>query len=198
LLNIEMVVLIPEEEIPKGPDGKTLVGRWFSVDHTRGRQRLIFDRRPQNSTEEVLTDWMDLPLGCQLQHLSLDPHETVRGLGDDLACYSYALRHEPNWWRKNAIGRRLHGKDFGDYGAVPGRTYRACLRVVAMGDLNGVAIAQKVDEASFFSACCMRSHHVVRHSGVTPSGPTWELVYLDDHNVTQKVTKIKIVVHAAA
>ena len=47
LVEEEMGHLVPDCEVPRGPDGKALVGGWFGVDHTQNRIRLIFDRRPQ-------------------------------------------------------------------------------------------------------------------------------------------------------
>ena len=67
-----MSELVPDESIPRGPDHQILRGGFFCVAHTSGRLRLIFDRRPQNGTEELL-DWLDLPSGTQLAHLQLDP-----------------------------------------------------------------------------------------------------------------------------
>ena len=50
LLEAGMAKLMDESAVPVGPGAKLLVGGWFAVAHTRGRQRLVFDRRPQNST----------------------------------------------------------------------------------------------------------------------------------------------------
>jgi hypothetical protein len=86
LLETGMGRLVPEKDIPVGPDGRALVGGWFAVVHTKNRLRLIFDRRPQNSTEHTLP-WPRLPSGCQLQHVFLEPWETIRGSGDDLECF---------------------------------------------------------------------------------------------------------------
>ena len=135
---------------------------------------------------------MDLPLGSQLIHLVLDTFETVRSSGDDLECFFYTLSHHPTWYPKNAIGRRPNGADFADMGAIPGKIYRACLKVAAMGDPNGVATAQQTHEALFTSAGCLHANQGVRYSGVTPIGPTWELVYLDDHNVTQRLPRARL------
>ena len=53
LLDTRMAVSIDDEEAPRRPKGKPLVGGFFSVPHTKGRQRLIFDRRPQNGGGEL-------------------------------------------------------------------------------------------------------------------------------------------------
>ena len=82
--------LVPAQEVPRGPGGKALVGGWFGVDHTRKRFCLIFDRRPQDATEQGL-DWVDLSSRSQLIHVELEPGETIRGSGDDLECRFYVL-----------------------------------------------------------------------------------------------------------
>ena len=46
LLDHGMGKLIPDEGVPRGQDGRPLVGGWFCVDHRKGKLRLIFDRRP--------------------------------------------------------------------------------------------------------------------------------------------------------
>ena len=105
-----MAVLVPEEEIPLTRNGTPLLGGLFSVLHKTDSDRLIFDRRPQNSTEILLSDWLDLPLGAQLIHRTLVPGQGIRASGDDLDCYFYYLLHEPGWWRENAVGRSLDGQ----------------------------------------------------------------------------------------
>ena len=162
-----MALLVPEDDIPVGPDGRRLVGGWFAVDHTRGRLRLIFDRRPQNSTERTLT-WPRLPSGCQLQHVVLEPWETIRGSGDDLECWFYNIRHEPDCYHKNAIGRPLTGADFLEVGGISGVNYRMCLKVVAMGDTNGVAIAQEVHESILAASSCFDPAVTVHYDAPFP------------------------------
>ena len=93
LMAKDMVAQVPETEIPSWPHGTLVSGQWFCVDYTNGGTRRIFDRRPQNSTEIVLSDWMDLPLESQLIHLVVDPFETERGSGVDLECFFYTLSY---------------------------------------------------------------------------------------------------------
>ena len=95
LIRRNMALLIPEEDIPVGLDGSRLVGGWFAVDHTRGRLRLIFDRRLQNSTERTLT-WPRLPSGCQLQHIVLESWETLEEAEKISNAASIAYSMNPN------------------------------------------------------------------------------------------------------
>ena len=94
LLDAGMAKSIDESDVPVGPDAKPILGGRFAVAHARGSQRLIFDRRPQNSTEESL-GCVRLPLGSQLIHMGIGDHEVVRGSGDDHECWFHALRHPP-------------------------------------------------------------------------------------------------------
>lgn len=176
LIGCDMACLLEESEIPVGPDGRPLVGGWFAVDHSRGRQRLIFDRRPQNSTETLLSSWIDLRSGTQLIHLIMDPGDCVRGSGEDLECYFYQFAHEPNWYTKKAVGRVFDGDRFRDLGTQRGKRYQLCLKVVAMGDVNGVTIAQQVHEAILISNGAPNNNNVVRFSGITPASDTWEML----------------------
>ena len=74
------------------------------MPHTRGRLRLIFDRRPQNDTEESL-GWCCWPTGSQLVNAVVREWETMRGSGDDLECWFYCLARERIW----GIARTMWG-----------------------------------------------------------------------------------------
>ena len=55
----------------------------FSIDEDEQRDRLIFDRRPENATMLRL-DWCKLPAASCFSHLLLESDEVLRGSGDDL------------------------------------------------------------------------------------------------------------------
>ena len=79
-----MTGLMREDEILKDPiSGKVLTGAFFAVakpakGDKRKRQRLIFDRRPQNRTERRLP-WVHLPHACFLGRLSLNTDLSLGG-----------------------------------------------------------------------------------------------------------------------
>ena len=50
LLNSKMAILIPEDELPRDRNGDMLLGGLFCVSKDVDRNRLIFDRRPENAT----------------------------------------------------------------------------------------------------------------------------------------------------
>ena len=63
MLDSGMGILVPEALLPRHPHtGALLKGGFFGVPHTRGRQRLIFDRRAFNECEDDLSpSWLWLP-----------------------------------------------------------------------------------------------------------------------------------------
>ena len=74
LLSCGMAVLVEGSLIPKLPSGLPLKGGLFGVPkgfkNGRRRQRLIFDRRPQNSMNKRVR-WGRLPHACQLGRIVL-------------------------------------------------------------------------------------------------------------------------------
>ena len=143
MLKIGMGVLVPEAQVPRRPDGRPLLAGWFAVPHKEGSDRLILDRRPQNSTERRVHSgaW---PLGPQLTHLFLRPDHHIYGSACDLKSYYFQLRwNNPS---RNCVGRVLRGEDFPDFGGQPGCSYRFGLTVAGMGNLNACDIAQFTHE----------------------------------------------------
>jgi hypothetical protein len=108
LLAAGMAILVAEEDVPRLPSGRPLLGGLFCVPHTDKVDRLIFDRRPANSREKRL-GWAQLPLGCQFSRLLLRRKEGVRGSGDDLRTYFYRLRCAPGGHLRNCFGRQVPG-----------------------------------------------------------------------------------------
>ena len=119
LLRSKMAVLIPESDIPVTAEGRLLIAGLFCVPRKRDKDRLIFDRRPQNHGD-IQFKWARMPVGCQLVRLVLEPHEGIRGSGDDLRTYFYNLANTPGALRYNAFGRRVWGQDFKEHGGKPG------------------------------------------------------------------------------
>ena len=168
--------------MPKGADGKILCGGWFCVDHRNDMLRLIYDRRPVNATEASL-NWLDLPAGQQLTRLVIDRGETIRGSGDDMESWFFQLQHQDDWHRHNGVGRRLLGKDFVDCGGIVGNRYRLVMRVVGMGDHNGVAFAQNTLEGILRSGGALKAESLLKFSRPIPQDKLWQVVYVDDHNL---------------
>ena len=183
LLEREMIVLIEESEIERHPhDNSLLRGGFFAVPHKGEKLRLIYDRRCLNALEADLSPvWLKLPHGSQFTECILDSACGLRGSADDLASWFYQIKHEETWWRRQAVGRRLHGADFASFGATPGRHYRACLVVVAMGDRNGVAFAQECHEYMLRAGDLLGVEQTLRFGESFPKTQLVEGAYVDDH-----------------
>ena len=181
LLESRMAVLVEESQVPRRGNGALLLAGLFSVPHKEDRDRLIFDRRPQNAGDARLA-WASLPLGSQLCQLIVDSDEVVRGSGDDLRTYFYALANAPEALLHSCFGRRLVGSDeWSAYGARLGVSYRLALRVVGMGDRNAVDIAQACHEGVLRSRGCLRGRERLAYGRRFPLYDTLEGLYIDGH-----------------
>ena len=141
-----MSVLLAEDLVPRFANGRLLLAGMFAVPHKHDSDRLIVDRRPANQGEHRL-HWSELPYGPMLTRLHLQPHEVLRGTGDDLRTFFYQLENAPEAITRNAFGRGFDGQEYERFGGLPGVRYRLALRVVAMGDTNAVDVAQATHRA---------------------------------------------------
>ena len=57
-----------------------------------------------------------------------------------------------------------------------------------MGDTNGLALAQESHEAILHSGGCLSPEHTC----LAPNSPVWELAYVDDHHVTQRIPRNRV------
>ena len=192
MLKANMGQLLPEDEIARHPDGSILRAGWFGVPHRKGKLRLICDRRPQNSCERTLP-WCNLPHGTDFIKMLLRPHETLRASGDDCSNFFFQWRHQPEWLPRQAVGRRLPGKLFGEFAGIStGTNYRFCLSVVAMGDTNGVSICQAAHTGLLEEAGCMKEKERMEHRRPPPISDLWEGVYIDDHCVVLRLDRERL------
>ena len=181
MIKSQMCTLVPETDLARAPDNSLLRGGWFAVPHRKGRLRLIFDRRSLNEGEYT-QDWGQLPHGTEFCKLIVDPGTTVRGSGDDLSNFVYQWKHNKNWLHRQAVGRRVSAHYFMDL--IPDldvtQHYRCSLKVIAMGDTNGVGVTQSAHVGLLEQAGCMRSTEVLSHGLAAPLELAWEGVYIDD------------------
>lgn len=185
LLKHKMVVMIPERDLPRDSLGRLLSAGLFCVPKNETEDRLILDRRPQNATMDRI-HWASLPSGACFGKLLLQPHEYLRGSGDDLRNYYFALELPSNWIGYNSVGRRLDPAVVAEFGGEVGVDYRACFRVLGMGDRNACDIAQATHEAVLERVGLLSSSTKLIYGQHTPSGRIMEGVYLDDLLVVQK------------
>ena len=122
LLRNGMAVLIPQESVARGCDGRLVRSGFFVVEHKADKDRLIQDRRIPNLNERPLGR-VSLPHGVLLRGITLRPEETLRASGDDLRTYFYSVKQAKGEEVYNATGRPLHGRDLTDFGGIPGKKY---------------------------------------------------------------------------
>ena len=185
LHDAKMIEFLPIEEVLH--EGvKVIRGGLFCVPHKPDSDRLINDRRPLNIREHRL-GWCELPAGHMLKQLILEPSQSVRCSGDDLSNYFYLIKHLDAWLHRNCFGDPIKGDKLKGLGLDPKRKYLPAFRVVCMGDLNGVDIAQGTHEALLESAGCLQPHQKLVYGKVFPPSNTIEGLYIDDHLVLQVV-----------
>ena len=184
LLESGVAVLIPEELGLRDSRGELITGGLFAVDHKPTSDRIILDRRPFNELERRLV-WAKLPHGSLLTQLIVPPGFSIRGSGDDLSNYFYLLKHQEAWLPRNAIGKTFDGRGYEKFGGIPGKKYLLSFRVIAMGDLNAVDIAQQVHLEILRDCCCMNVGECLEFRSPLPASHTLEGLYIDDHIITQ-------------
>jgi hypothetical protein len=188
LLDTSMAVLVESALLPRTVGGRILVGGLFGVPKSSGKIRLIFDRRPQNFTEERV-NWSLLPSAAQLGRIVLPKGKVLRGSGSDLSNYYYNIAHHPEWVVHNAVGRPLTGEFVIKYGGDPNRVYYTCFRVLGMGDLNAVCFGQVIHENLLKQAQALSEEHCMRYGKNTPPYDLLQGVYIDDFLVTLQVER---------
>ncbi len=185
LLAHGMVRLLPECELPHDKHGKLLCGGFFCVPKNTSEDRLIFDRRPENSTMERIV-WAKLPAGACFTRMLLEPNQYLRGSGDDLRNFYYTLKLPESWVKYNSVGRRVDARVVQEAGGDPSIPYRMCLRVLGMGDTNACDIAQATHESILQAKDLLTTDTRLEYGESVPSGDIWEGVYLDDLLVVLK------------
>ena len=184
LLDSGVATLIPEEFAMRDSRGNIISGGLFAVDHKSHSDRIILDRRPFNELERRLV-WARLPHGSLLTQLIVPKGFSIRGSGDDLSNYFYLLKHHEDWLPRNTVGKIFDGAGYEKYGGLPGRNYLLSFRVIAMGDLNAVDLAQQVHLEILQDSGCMNPGECIEFKHPLPASHTMEGLYIDDHIITQ-------------
>jgi hypothetical protein len=79
LIETNMVILLPEAEVARQPNGRLLLNGCFGVDHKKG-MRAIFDCRPANAGEKRLR-LSCMPCGVMLSWLRVHRKRGHSGVG---------------------------------------------------------------------------------------------------------------------
>lgn len=187
LLSTGMAQLVRESDLPRTSEGHLLCGGLFSVGKDQKHDRLIYDRRPENRTMPHL-GWEALPSGACFVRMRLEPHEFVRGSGDDLKNFYYMLKLPAGWVRYNPVGRRVAKEVVREFGGDVAQDHRLCFRVLGMGDKNACSIAQATHESILQRHGLLQAEHKLVYGQHVPASDLWEGIYLDDLLITLKVS----------
>ena len=176
-----MCVLTCEEDLPRTSSGAILSGGLFAVMKDNDTDRLIFDRRPENSTMRKL-NWLELPAGACFTKIWLERGESLRGSGDDLQNFYYLLAIPQNWHQHNVLGRVVDPSVVHDFlpNADPSKRYRLALRVLGVGDCKACDIAQATRENILQQAGLLDPKRKLVYGKAAPRDVFWEGCYLDD------------------
>ena len=199
LLAWGMAGFMPETELLQD-HGVPVVGQLFAVPKPdkggRKRQRLIFDRRPQNTCEKRFS-WVWLPHAVLFVRMRLKCGYGARGHGKDLRSFYHALRHSKAWHHRNAVGpvlnQRLTAKWQSKYvGARPfdkhGR-HRLVFLVAGMGDQNAVGLATAAHINVLTKRGLLPRSEGLALGSPVPSGLQWSGVYIDDWLTVRQVRR---------
>ena len=169
---------MPLSDVPV-VNGKPLVAGWFAVDHSEDWDRLILDRRPQNSREKRLS-WLQLPLGCLFTRIHIHSDQTLRASGYDLSCYFTQLREHASGLAYQAVGRPFYGHEYPELRLDPCRLYVMCMLAIGMGDLNAVDIAQEVHLEVLRDHGAFHEEGHLRWACPLPLSGVLQGIYIDD------------------
>ena len=164
---------------------------FFGVPHSKLYDRLILDRRPQNSCERRL-QWLSLPLGPQLCRILLSSEQTLRGSGYDLSTHFTQLREHESGIRYQAVGRFFYGWECPGYGLVDDKLYILAMNCLGMGDLNSTDIAQLVHEEVLSDGGALHLEGFLRWKPATPVSSLLQGVYIDDGLIAAIITRANL------
>ena len=109
-----------------------------------------------------------------------------------LAITSTCSKHHDGWLPRNTVGECFDGEGYEEFGGKKGEKDILSFRVVAMGDLNAVDIAQQVHFEILQDGHCMQPEERIEFKQPLPASHTLEGLYIDDHIVTQILPSRKL------
>ena len=155
---------------------------------------LIMNLVPLNALCQGLHgDISTLPHWFGMTPFHIEPHESLVVSSEDLRCFFYTLRLPSCWYPYLCFNKRLLPD-----GLVPQRSFGAnpvipCSKVLPMGFVNSVGIAQHVHRV--LSYCRSQAHNharntvnliEIRKDRILPEGKAVWRVYLDNYDLLEK------------
>ena len=158
----------------------------FTVPKASDRDRLVLDARPANCYEEAEDRWIrSLGDVSQLQFAFLHPGSNYRVFSEDLREFYHAFvvgeeRASKNLPRLRLSPEACRGLKAWHPGLANAKCIVPALKTLAMGDVNGVALAQAAHLSVILSSRALTLDSLVTLSGRPPrSGPLGGLL-IDD------------------
>ena len=197
LIDRGLCVPLPKDELHY-IQGKPLLNGLFCVSKNEWVGdveicRLIMNLRPTNQNSMALEgDTHTLPAVSQMGGMYLSDDEVLTTSSEDIRCFFYLFAVPASWWKFLAFGREIP-EDL-----VPlksrGQPHFLCSRVLPMGYLNSVGIAQHIHRCVVRRALGnltqpMLGHQEMRRDRVSTSHPNIFRVYLDNFDQLRRVDK---------
>ena len=173
--------------VEKGEKGVGPDGTEFEVC------RLIMNLVPTNSIcRNLVGDTCTLPTVVGLSSIILDDDQLLLTSSEDIRCFFYLFQTPPEWWPYMGFAREVPRE------ALPagheGAGWHLVTRVLPMGFVNSVAIAQHVhrkviSQALYADTGLATRHQEIRRDRVSSRADRLFRVYLDNFDELQKVDR---------
>ena len=186
--------IVPESEVFR-VDDKLLLNGLFGVEKHEAVDgvpiyRLIMNLVPLNGLcQGMSADIGTLPHWFGMSPFHLEPHESLVVSSEDLRCFFYTLGLPKCWYPFLCFNKALPES------LVPpelrGQVCYPCSKVLPMGFLNSVGIAQHVhrvlvDRSQQHNQVRNTSREEIRKDKVLPDGKAVWRVYLDNYDLLEK------------
>ena len=182
LLGAGIFGVVPESEVFKVGTNLLLNGL-FGVEKSKESQgvpiyRLIMNLMPLNDLCQGLAgDIPTLPhwFGMGMSPFHIEARENLVVSSEDLRCFFYTLALPPCWFPFLCFNKPL-----------PDSPLQSCSKVLPMGFLNSVEIAQHVHRALVLRSQQHNHSREIPKDKVLPAGPTVWRVYLGNYDLLEK------------
>eukprot|EP00438_Fugacium_kawagutii_P016687 Skav223981 [mRNA] locus=scaffold1107:398003:399442:- [translate_table: standard] len=196
LVQSGVCTVLREDQVFKAGD-ELLLNGMFGVpkdevdEHGNEVFRLIMNLIPLNSLCRPMSGDIDtLPSWSMMSPFFVQPHENILISSEDVKCFFYTLQVPDCWIKYLAFNKPI------PCGAIPGLevggTYYIASRVLPMGFLNSVSLAQHVHRSLVQKSSERQSGANAPESElrkdmlITQASPAWR-VYLDNYDLIERV-----------
>ena len=156
-------------------------------------RRLIMNLVPTNSLcRNLVGDTATLPSIVGLTSIILEDSELLLTSSEDIRCFFYLFQTPPEWWPYMGFAREVPEEALP--GGYSGREWHLVTKVLPMGFINSVAIAQHVHrrvigQALYSGASLASKHQEIRRDRPNSRADHLFRVYLDNFDELRKVDR---------